>query len=205
MKLIRHPVGAWSMNAYALICQVTGSSVLIDPGDEPAVLLKMLADSRPEAILITHRHLDHIDALKAMQDILNVPVMVHPGRDMKYSPIMADRWLSNGDKVSVGNHFLNVFHTPGHTEDQVCFAIQDDSRVIVGDTIFEGGPGKTFSVEDFKQTLNTLKEVVLQWPDETICYPGHGPSFCLGDKRGLIEGFISKDHGEFFGDATWEM
>ena len=55
--------------------------------------------------------------------------------------------------------------------------------VIVGDTIFEGGPGKTWSPEGFQTTLTTLRKVVLPWPDETVCYPGHGPSFRLGDQR----------------------
>ena len=51
-------------------------------------------------------------------------------------------------------------------------------------------------------TLRTLRDVILAWPDETICYPGHGPSFRMGDKRPAIEGFLAKDHGPFFGDAT---
>ncbi len=80
-----------------------------------------------------------------------------------------------------------------------------DHRIIVGDTIFEGGPGKTWSAAGFARTLQTLGTVVLAWPDETICYPGHGPDFRLGDRRALIETFLAKDHCAFFGDATWRM
>ena len=83
--------------------------------------------------------------------------------------------------------------------------IKEDHYAIVGDTIFEGGPGKTWSPEGFRTTLKTLQNVVLSWPDKTICYPGHGPSFRLKDKRKYIEAFLGKDHGAFFGDATWEM
>jgi hydroxyacylglutathione hydrolase len=50
-----------------------------------------------------------------------------------------------------------------------------------------------------------LREMVLPWPDDAVCYPGHGPHFCLGDRRAAIEAFLGKDHGEFFGDATWDM
>jgi glyoxylase-like metal-dependent hydrolase (beta-lactamase superfamily II) len=53
--------------------------------------------------------------------------------------------------------------------------------------------------------LKTLRNVVLPWPDETVCYPGHGPSFRLGDQRAAIEAFVGKDHGRFFGDAAWDM
>ena len=72
-------------------------------------------------------------------------------------------------------------------------------------TLFDGGPGKTWSAEDFRQTLRTLREVVMLWSDDTVCYPGHGPSFRLGDRRAQIEVFLGRDHGDFFGDATWEM
>ncbi len=54
-------------------------------------------------------------------------------------------------------------------------------------------------------TLANLRNIILTWPDDTVCYPGHGPSFRLGDKRAAMTAFAHKDHGNFFGDATWEM
>ncbi|MBO9366449.1 MAG: MBL fold metallo-hydrolase, partial [Roseiflexus sp.] len=76
---------------------------------------------------------------------------------------------------------------------------------IVGDTLFDEGPGRTWSVEDFRTTLTTLRTVVLTWSDATICYPGHGPSFRLGDRRAAIERFLARAPADFFGDATWDM
>jgi glyoxylase-like metal-dependent hydrolase (beta-lactamase superfamily II) len=87
----------------------------------------------------------------------------------------------------------------------LCFDLVHDPRIIVGDTIFDGGPGKTWSAEDFMVTLYTLRTIVMAWDDNTICYPGHGPSFRLGDRREAIEAFLNKDHGNFFGDATWDL
>ncbi len=87
----------------------------------------------------------------------------------------------------------------------LCFAIEDNERVIIGGAVFEGGPGKTWTVQDFQTMLQTLRGIILSWPDDTACYPGHGPSFRLGDKRAAIVAFLAKDHGDFFGDATWEM
>jgi len=193
------------VNAYVLICPDTRQSVLIDPGDEPEILLSMVADNDPIAILITHTHPDHVGALAAMQARLNVPVMAHPGPHFEGVSLDADRWLGHGDLIRVGEHTLRVYRTPGHTPDMLCFALERDHRVIVGDTIFEGGPGKTESAEDFQTTLRTLREIILSWPDDTVCYPGHGPSFRLGDRRAAIQAFLAKDHGRFFGDATWEM
>jgi glyoxylase-like metal-dependent hydrolase (beta-lactamase superfamily II) len=146
-----------------------------------------------------------VGALDEMRAHLDVPVLVHAGPHAGNFEPKADRHLADGDTVTVGQHRLLVRHTPGHCPDQVCFVIEGDRRVVVGDTIFAGGPGKTWSHEGFERSLQTLREVVLSWPDDTVCYPGHGPSFQLGDIRAQVEDFVNKDHGDFYGDATWDQ
>jgi glyoxylase-like metal-dependent hydrolase (beta-lactamase superfamily II) len=131
--------------------------------------------------------------------------MAHAGPHFEGVGLEVDRTLADGDLVRVGEYTLRVYHTPGHIPDMLCLALEGDHRIIVGDTIFEGGPGKTWAAEDFQTSLQTLREIVLAWPDGTVCYPGHGPHFRLGDRRADIEAFLNKDHGDFFGDATWEM
>lgn len=196
-------VGPWGMNTYALIDPDSQQSVLIDPGADPDILQEMLAGSTPVAIWLTHTHGDHIGALDEMQERLNVPVIGHEN----VTAVSLDQTLRNHDTIQLGEHTLQIFHTPGHIDDQICFAIfhPNDSRVIVGDTIFEGGPGRTWSTDGFQQTLQTLRQVVLTWPNDTYCYPGHGPSFRLGDIRPQIENFLAKNHTDFYGDATWDM
>ncbi len=206
LELVERQVGQWGMNTYALICHETNQSILFDPGADPDTLQAMLGNSKPVAILLTHTHIDHIEALDDMRQRLQVPVM---GNDGPHEPhghdVGVDEWLRDGDSVQFGNYKLHVHYAPGHIGDQICFTIEGDNRIIVGDTIFDGGPGKTWTNDGFKTTLETLKNVVLKWNDDVICYPGHGPSFRLGDRRTDVEAFIAKDHGDFFGDATWDM
>ncbi len=206
LDLQTRQVGPWGMNTYALICPETGQSVLIDPGDDPDTLQEMLGDSQPIAILLTHTHIDHIGALDEMRQRLNVPVV---GNDGPHEPlgkdVGLDQVLQDGDTFTIGQHTLRVYYAPGHIGDQICFAIEDDHRIVVGDTIFEGGPGRTWSAEGFQTTLQTLQNVVLPWPDETVCYPGHGNAFRLGDQRTAVAAFLAKDQGDFFGDAVWYM
>jgi hydroxyacylglutathione hydrolase len=205
LTLIPRTVGPWPMNTYALICPETRQSVLFDPGADPDTLAEMVANTTPVAILLTHTHPDHVMELDSLRQRLGVPVMCHPGPHFNNFDPKPARLLNTGDTVQVGNYTLRVQHTPGHIPDQICFILENDHRVIVGDTIFEGGPGRTWSHEGFQTTLANLRNVILTWPDDTVCYPGHGPSFRIGDKRAVMTAFAHKDHGNFFGDATWEM
>ncbi len=206
LELRSRSVGPWPMNSYVLVCPVTQESVLIDPGAEPDTLLEMLGGSQPIAILLTHTHPDHVGALDAMRERLGVPVYAHPGPRTNPIAVQVEvgRTLTDGGTLQVGEHAIRALHTPGHTNDMLTFKLENDPRAIVGDTIFDGGPGKTWSSESFQITLGTLHRI-LAWPDDTLCYPGHGPAFRLGDRRSQIEKFLSKEHGNFYGDAAWEM
>ena len=193
-------VGPWPMNAYALVCPDTNQSVLIDPGAEPDTLTAMLADTTPLAILLTHAHPDHVGALDEMKTRLESPVYLHPADS--HMGVTADKWFADGDTFTLGQHIVRVIHTPGHTPGMVTLMLPDN-RAIVGDTIFQGGPGRTWAPHYFKVTMETMRNIVFQWPDETECFPGHGPSFRIGDERPAFEAFLQREHPDnLCGDVT---
>ena len=119
MHLETRQVGPWNMNTYALLCPTTNSSVLIDPGDDPDTLFEMIEGSNPIAILLTHSHIDHIGALSEMRQKLAVPVITHPGPHAGDVDLKEDGHLKHGDFFQVGDYRLQVYHTPGHIDDQV--------------------------------------------------------------------------------------
>jgi glyoxylase-like metal-dependent hydrolase (beta-lactamase superfamily II) len=85
-----------------------------------------------------------------------------------------------------------------------CFDL-GDKRVLVGDTVFVGGPGKTWSPEDFTLTMRTMQEIVFAWPDDTEFYPGHGPSGVIGEERSDFEAFLRRGWSDdLHGDVTWK-
>ncbi|HEX9374375.1 MAG TPA: MBL fold metallo-hydrolase [Roseiflexaceae bacterium] len=154
IELRARAVGPWPMNSYALVCPTTRESVLIDPGADPDALADMLAGTQPIAILLTHTHPDHVGALDEMRGRLRVPLLAHPGPHFEGMALDADRALADDDTVQVGRHTLRARYTPGHIADMICFAVDGDPTAIVGDTLFDGGPGRTWSAADLTNAVD---------------------------------------------------
>lgn len=200
-KLIKLELGSWPMNGHIVVDEETGIGAIIDPGADAEVILDAVKDTQIERILLTHGHMDHVGALEEVNAGLNIPVHIHPADGAAFS-VAYDEPLRDGERLALGNTSLQVVHTPGHTEGQCCFII--DHRVVVGDTVFVGGPGKTWSPEGFATTMETMKHIVFAWPDETEFFPGHGPSGMIGVERPAFEGFLARGwSADLQGDVTW--
>lgn len=202
-NLVCKEVGPWPMNTYAVIDEETGTSAIIDPGAEPETILALVDATQVSKILITHGHFDHVDALDAIKSATGAPVYMHPA-DAENFDLKYDQPLGHNQVIQLGNLHIRALHTPGHTPGMTCLDL-GDGRILVGDTIFVGGPGKTWSPEEFATTMRTMREIVFTWPDKTAFYPGHGPSGVIGKERPAFEAFVARGWpADLYGDVTWE-
>jgi len=197
-KLETKPFGT---NAYVIVCRQTRDSVLIDAPADAGAILERLKGTNPRYILLTHNHLDHLGALSELQFKLNVPIAIH-ALDAKALPSPPDMLLNDGDIVSFGKARLKVLHTPGHTPGSLCFLASN--YLMSGDTIFPGGPGKTWSPAGFRQIIKSITDKIFVLPDNTQIYPGHGDSTVLKKEKDEFAVFSSRTHApNLCGDVLW--
>ncbi len=183
-------VGPMDNNAYLLVCRTTGEALLIDAANDAQRLMDLLGHGpgRPDlrTIVTTHRHGDHWQALGAVAGATGVQTVAHPV-DAPELPVPPDRLVSHGDTVHVGQVALGVIHLRGHTPGSIALLHRDADgtpHLFTGDSLFPGGPGKTWSAADFTSLMNDLESRVFdQLPDETWFYPGHGKDSTLGAER----------------------
>lgn len=188
-------LGMFQSNCFIVNCSETREGVLIDPGDEPEVILKTIdrLHVNIKAILETHAHVDHVGALDEVKPALGVPVYMHEDEIPVYGTISKqasmfglqppkrvsiDRTLTDGDLIEVGNLQAKVIHAPGHSPGSVCFHFANETppRIIVGDVLFRGSIGRTdLPGGSYGTIMDTLKRIFLPLPGDTIVYSGHGP------------------------------
>jgi glyoxylase-like metal-dependent hydrolase (beta-lactamase superfamily II) len=175
--------------------------VIVDAPGEAQKVLKRLENTHPKYILMTHNHMDHVEALADLKSALEVPLAAHQA-DAGGLPVKPEQLLNDGDMISFGEIQLKVLHTPGHTPGSLCFLT--GNYLISGDTLFPGGPGKTWSPADFKKIVASLTTKIFVLPDKTQVYPGHGESTILKKEKQNFEVFSSKPHDpNLCGDVEW--
>ncbi|MGH3796393.1 MAG: MBL fold metallo-hydrolase [Pseudonocardiaceae bacterium] len=183
-------VGPMDNNAYLLVCRVTGEALLIDAANEADRLMDLLGhdQGRPDlrTIVTTHRHADHWQALGALAGATGAGTIAHPD-DAAGLPVPPDRLVGHGDTVHVGEVTLDVIHLRGHTPGSIALlhrAADGTPHLFTGDSLFPGGPGKTWSATDFRSLMDDLEARVFdRLPDETWFYPGHGKDSTLSAER----------------------
>jgi hydroxyacylglutathione hydrolase len=190
------PSGPIDTNAFLVVDPVSNQSIVIDaPPDVLAQLQSEIArqNTTPVALVLTHTHWDHIGDAEAIRGALSVPVLVHeleadylkdPGSSpMPIDGVEADRRLTDGDTVTLGDRSFVVMHTPGHSPGQISLYSERDHLLIGGDTVFPNGYGRVdIPGASTKDTVATIQRL-LELPDDVTVLTGHGASTTIGSER----------------------
>jgi glyoxylase-like metal-dependent hydrolase (beta-lactamase superfamily II) len=187
-------VGPMDNNAYLLRCTQTGQAVLIDAANEADRLIELIGVTPVTAIVTTHRHFDHVQALAEVQAATGARVFAHPD-DAAELPIQVTDLVHNGDVIPVGVGEISVIHLRGHTPGSIALRydaggqLAGTPHLFTGDSLFPGGPGNTeHDPKRFGQLMDDLEERVFgALPDGTWVYPGHGRDTTLGAERPHVQ------------------
>lgn len=193
------PVGDLEVNCVIVKCQKTGLIAIFDPGDESNKIKKHIStiQGKPEVILNTHCHYDHIGAVEDIRKEYGINFFVHElekeystDPEKNYSSvsgqrisIVPDGTFKDGDIISVGELRIKVIHTPGHTFGGCCFYF--NNILISGDTLFAGSVGRADLYGGNENILiASIKNKLLKLDDDTKVIPGHGrPTSIREEKR----------------------
>lgn len=185
LMITKVAVGKQDNNAYLLRCRLTDEQLLIDAAAEPERLLKTINGSLA-AVVTTHQHPDHWQALQAVVDATGARTAAGEF-DADAIPVRTDLRLHDGETINVGYIPLRVIHLAGHTPGSIALLYDDPKghpHLFTGDCLFPGGPGRTANPADFGSLMDDLEEKVFgKLPDETWIYPGHGRDSTLGAER----------------------
>ncbi|WP_165218507.1 MBL fold metallo-hydrolase [Affinirhizobium pseudoryzae] len=197
------PVTPFQQNCTILFDSETKDAVVVDPGGDVARIVEVLGEQglTVREIWITHGHIDHAGGADELREVTGVPVIgpheadkplldildtraAALGFDIPARKLTPDRWLNEGDVVSLGEHTFEVFHCPGHAPGHVIFFNRDMRFCIMGDVLFNGSIGRTdLPGGNHQQLLDSIRDKVLPLGDDVGFLCGHGPGSRIGDER----------------------
>lgn len=192
-------VGLYQANCYILAAKVQSGAIIIDPGDQEHKIRSLLNKYKlkPEFIINTHGHIDHIGS----DDKFGVPIYIHikelpllNNPELNMSGFLGSSYrikseiktVEEGSLLELDNIQLEVIHLPGHTPGGIALLMKKpkDKIVFTGDSLFRLSIGRTdFPGSDGNELINSIKEKLLKLPDDTVIYPGHGPSSTIGEEK----------------------
>lgn len=196
------PVTAYAQNSSLLWCADTKEAAFVDPGGDIDKLQRAVDDAgvKPVKILLTHGHIDHVGFTARLAEKTGLPIIGPHEQDRfllesldEYGAMLGlphsgnitpDRWLCDGDKVTLGNQTLEVIHCPGHTPGHVVFYHSPSKLAVVGDVLFQHSIGRTdFPRGNHEELLHSIKQKLIPLGDDIEFIPGHGPNSSFGEER----------------------
>lgn len=184
-------LGALGTNCHLFWDAVGREAAIIDPGDESGRILDAVNRLRlkPEVIINTHGHGDHIGANGAVRTATGARLLIHAedcrlladasaNLSSSFGPPLisppADGLLTDGQQLNIGRLRMQVLSTPGHTPGSVC--LFGEGLLFSGDTLFAGSVGRTDFPGGDPRRLEASLRRLRSLPAGTRVYPGHGPS-----------------------------
>ena len=188
-------------NCYIIFDENSKEAMVVDPAGDVDKIVEMLdiLNANLKYLYITHCHGDHIGGVRELQNKKQGKVLIHrldaPGlrnenisltNYMGIDPIMldADSIVDDEDLLHLGKLELKVIHTPGHTCGGSSLYCKEENLIFTGDTLFRGTWGRTdLPTSNFKDIMDSITNKLMQLPEETIVYPGHGKLTMIREER----------------------
>jgi len=196
------PVTPYQQNCSIVKCESTSKAAIVDPGGDIERILATVEKmgATVEKIILTHGHMDHCAASDVLRQQLEVPIEGPQREDAFWidklpewcemsgfphaDAFVPDRWLEEGDTVTVGEQTLQVYHCPGHTPGHVVFYHDDSKLAFVGDVLFQGSIGRSdFPRGDYDTLVSSIRNKLWPMGDDVTFVPGHGPNSTFGRER----------------------
>ena len=216
LAIKKFELGEWMTNCYVIHVEPAASGAggeppstsadrpcwIIDAGFEPYRLAAYIRERKltPQAVLLTHAHLDHIAGLTDLREKWpDLPILIHREEEefltdpmlnlsvVLEEPLVCPRatgFLEHKQSLDIGGLRCEVRHTPGHSPGGVTFYFPDQALAFVGDTLFAGSVGRTdFPTSDHELLFESIRSQLLTMPDDTRVLPGHGPDTTIGREK----------------------
>jgi glyoxylase-like metal-dependent hydrolase (beta-lactamase superfamily II) len=195
------PLGQFNNNAYIIADAASGAALVVDAPAESEKVVAAAKGLDVQRIVVTHRHPDHWAGIEALRAGISAPVFTHE-LDREPHADQVSGTIGDGEEFAVGALRVRVLHTPGHSPGSCCLVV--GNRLISGDTLFPGGPGRTRVPENLAEELASITTKLYTLPEAFVVHPGHGDDTTIAASKAEYAVFAAKQHPpDLCGDVLW--